>query len=633
MPVANYGTSGDNSYVVMKYGDYEFHPAPMITCEESRDITGTVPTGKTITVTFTGELIAPLHGEGFNNEVYGVDNDPITEVYGFRGLGVINRLKRRLEDALQQPGKLFSLECRRAPDYDGPDNVGPFQMFAFYPRLTGSIQFSPSEDNWTQTTPYTFQMQYDRSDVTEDEELLYLQSISENWSIAFADDKEYGEIGDAPHRLIQVTHTLNATGKKVYGIEVDKNVRGDDITFDEYTPDGVLKPHEYAQKWVLSKLRTTINQNDIAEDMDEYDPKPVFFLDGDGVFNFSIGRNMLCFAHNRQREVDEIAGSYGVTETWLLKVGGDPDMEPFAVTDDYSLDFRFDRQTGDYTVALQGTIQGYNTDLVNQITENPKHSKDSNAEAYFNEYFIGQLIRDRRVRDYWESMEDAVAADALALGIQNKALQYAIPQSYTIGRNPAAGTITYNYEFSTKCLPIIPGALSESISIAMTYPNHVYGKVTVPGRKNGPVFFKANTITAPQMAIAIDIVVDRGQCPPTNVPGTGIIGANTTTSRAGLPYSDFNSFTPPITVVDAVQAFLNRCVQYLRSAAGKDSSAGLHADFVVVVSETSNWNFSEGRYTHNITFEFGSCGNKFLNVFDVGADRVGTIHNQPIIGT
>ena len=83
-----------------------------------------------------------------------------------------------------------------------------------------------------------------------------------------------------------------------------------------------------------------------------------------------------------------------------------------------------------------------------------------------------------------------------------------VPNSRTIGKNPTAGIITYNFTFKAGSVPCIPNVLSETMTINDTYPGNLFVAQQVIGRKRGPVLQDIGTQTVWKRSITIGCKVD-----------------------------------------------------------------------------------------------------------------------------
>ena len=102
----------------------------------------------------------------------------------------LERQRRKMEQILSVPGGEFKIYCV----CDGGDDCEDIVYFRIYPQMIGNISFQNSPDNWTQTIPYSFQIVFHRTDIFNDNQPLYLESIDENWSMELVDEKIYPAI-------------------------------------------------------------------------------------------------------------------------------------------------------------------------------------------------------------------------------------------------------------------------------------------------------------------------------------------------------------------------------------------------------------------------------------------------------
>ena len=584
---------------------FEFSPTPFIQCDRAIDLSGKEETGFTTTINFTGTLVAPRHleGEGIRGED---DNADIDLNVGQQGMNVLERLRRKMEYVLSVPGGEFRIYCQcGAGDTEDCQDIVYFRL---HPSFVGNLQFQNSPDNWVITIPYTFQMVTHHTDLFDSEgSPIYLESIDENWSIEQVDEKIFPTIEDTPFetatgsQILRLTHTLTATGKKVYGEQQFESPR-DNKTLHEWRRDNTLAniteydatrspdsfspinvssdhiktPYEYAKDWIETRLRRhnelitySIASSGTSEDdaRTETEGREFFFIGNDGIFNYNNDRR--AFNHTRQRTGNETTGQYTVTESWFIIVGPSSGVELPAATDEYSLDYRWNKEQSIVTVSIEGTIQGYQEgDITERSTQ---RTKINQAEELLHNLLSSNILHDRC--EYWLNTVRS-AEGLLPMSLNNQ------PVTKTVRRQTLEGIITYSMEFNNKCPNLIEGTLSETFSTAMTYPNDVFAQVVIPGRQRGPLFFSANTQTAPKYTVNFEVVMD-----PLCYSGTGV----TTYDRI------MATIVPPRKQILQV---IKVHYDYLKM---------IGWDILRVESDSDTWNPAEGRYSGTFTFTGGPC--------------------------
>ena len=582
----------------MTYGDFEFSPVPFIQIDRAIDLGGKEEIGATITINVSGTILGPKHlnedGENYN--------------IGLWGLNVVEEQRQRMEQVLSVPGQKFTITC------GDDDHTNTY--FECYPNLVGSVSFQTSPDNWTLTIPYSFRMTAHQTNIFgKDDAPLYLESIDENWSLEFVDEKVYPNIEELAFatletgsRVMRITRTLSATGKKVYGVQGDVNA----ILPSEFTPGG-KRPHEYARDWIVSRLSGIPPLGQAGRTRDEawneilwyttpaaatmgfsvQDTGSAFVVTNatgsivhreryqvDG--SFSIGSDVFGLAgeegvynHTRQKSANEIAGTYSVTESWIIIVGTEAASN--GATDDYTISFRSDTSGLD-TVSVEGTITGFQEGTIDG--ERTAATKISKAENLFKRLveFNGFHARAEHYIQQLYDINDNSLRVKKCLNI--------VPASKSIRKQMSDGVISYTFEYNTRLDNIFPDTISESFTHQMTYPNDVFEAVTIPGRQRGPIFFSANTITSPKFQLNYELVLITACAQRDNN------WRNELRRRLRMGLVDQRGRIREIAKV---------YYDFIRGTMGQE--------IIRIESDNDTWNAAEGRHSGSLTFVLGTCRN------------------------
>lgn len=275
----------------------------------------------------------------------------------------------------------------------------------------------------------------------------YISAADESWTIE-EDDTRVG----VNQKGFRLTHTVSATGKRFY----------------DGTGNLPKQPWQYAKEWVTAQLGfSEITLQSFTSDIlttptDEYN-------------------------HIINESIDEKAGTFSVTETWLL--ANDSAIEDFSISTRISLD------SGYTTVGIEGTITGLESNV----------SKYTNATTKFSSVLALLFSRAQSYSGY------TLNPDAL---------------TQVIGRNPVTGVITYSYEYDSRPTNFISGARSENISIVDTEQADVFSQIAVPGRLKGPILQDIGTRTAFFRTVNIELIMT----PPTSTNWTTIMASKPDTS-------------------------------------------------------------------------------------------------------
>jgi hypothetical protein len=659
---------------------YEFAPVPFIQCDRTFDLSGQEEVGSTLTIQVTGTLLAPKHLASDDNTPGMRPSPSDTSAMFYQtnqsGLNILDDQKRTLESILSVPGGKFRIYCR-CPDGDA--DCEPATYFECYPQVS-NISFQTSPDNWTQTIPYSFTLTIHRTDLFNGGNPIYLESIDENWSIEVIDEKIFPDITDfrfdkldnSASRVMRLTHTLTATGKKVYGISQGDTRgfipgAGDELLHDwrnkqaeglmatrpegfdpinsslgGVSPNGIQSPYENARGWIESRLRWTaegrLNPNGFGA-INDFADGEFFLLDSDGIFNWPQAKE--AFNHTRQKSGNETAGTYSVTESWIIIVGS---YAARGASDEYTLAYSHNSATAVDTITIEGTVQGYQEGDIDRF-DGSRATKITKAEEMFK-HMLEQNVFLRRANDFLLSVIEPAnqwdvsnAANAGRTGTAGEPDESApevclnlIPKSKSIRKHIVDGTISYTYEFDTSQSNLFDDTLSESFTSAITYPHDVFATVTIPGRHKGPLFFYANTQTAPKYTLNYEIVLRprcrRDEKPLSVRPRNGFVNGNPVHSwqaHSQLANRVTNSISDKRKCRDYVTMVARTHYDYIIDS--------LEAEIIRIESDNDSWNAAEGRYSGSLTFVFGSCASDFylrsMTALFRDADRIrprGHIH-------
>ena len=94
-------------------------------------------------------------------------------------------------------------------------------------------------------------------------------------------------------------------------------------------------------------------------------------------------------------------------------------------------------------------------------------------------------------------------------GGQINAIFNPIPLNVTESHRSHAGEIDYSIEFNNRPINIIPGSISETLSINDNFPSQQIAEIFVLGRRMGPVIQDLGTTTAATREVSFEIVLPR----------------------------------------------------------------------------------------------------------------------------
>lgn len=307
------------------------------------------------------------------------------------------------------------------------------------------LNISFPEGLWHTLCPYTITLSANQIFPIEETFPYNISSASESWSLEPQDTPENFNI-----------ETNNSFQTSSY-FRLTHNVSAQGVRVYNEDGDLVSEPWESAKQWVISRLG--INQQ---------------IVDSSGVNNipsYYTGKD-----HFRTENVDTLNGSYGVNETWLLTSGN--------AIEDFTVNITNDISNPYSVVEINGTIRGL-------------EEKDSDMTITKTRY--------ENASEYYETLSNKFFSRAQSIyGTQPL---NSLPVNTNIGRNPANGTINYNYQYNSRPSGIILDALSENINVSYTDGGQSFASVFAIGRSKGPVLQDLGTKEAKTKSLSIEAVL------------------------------------------------------------------------------------------------------------------------------
>lgn len=227
-----------------------------------------------------------------------------------------------------------------------------------------------------------------------------------------------------------VVNTGDFTATKVYTVSHNRSAQGQPrFTGSGYTP---------AWQEASGYVRTGLGFSNM--------PSGILAILAD---NYTLANHAL------NETIDKAGGSYTTEESFLLYQSG---ISPYAI-EDFSISTEYGEGSLN-TVSIQGTIDGLNS---NDPTSSSGNNKYGNALNYYN------------------TIETSIYGRVLS----NCGLSWIhpLPLTKSVGRLPNAGQVSYNYTFDTRPPNLVPGSISESITISDTYPGQIFSSTPVIGRE------------------------------------------------------------------------------------------------------------------------------------------------------
>ena len=526
----------------MTYGDYAFSPVPFLVIN------------KEYLTTDDGERVGVQHNITLEGTL-----TPLGTPQAAGGYVRVDELQDELKEAFSVDGNQLLVECS--------GDSGATEIMRCYPSIV-SIDFDRSNDNWVFTCPFTIQMVAYEEPYDNDPDYaeflgdtgnyslnsIWIKSYEESWNVEFAEEysKFKNTLDDGPDAMpwvLRMTRNLSAVG-------IRRFEEGD-------TPEsGVIvnEAWEEAATYIRSRLilENAKNTGPRADDWKER-------FSEKWVTNFNMNSDQFeRFNHVRNISIDETAGSYSVTETWIVinpdasGVNGNA-LEDFTVTTTTSAENPLS------TVTVEGTILGLEERHHGIVTEIPPNTDDHfDVYAYDN------------AKLFWETVEGRLYNRAVFSATGISPAMNPNPLNTSVGHNPSKGTITYSYTFDNRPCNFIEGAITENITISEDNPTDVFASLVILGRAKGPILQQLGTVTAATRTAQVEITV----APPTGCDGCADVNA----MLAAAPSSG----------VDAFMCCLETQVESVW-------------DVVYKSADTESWNPKTGLYTRNVSWTMTQC--------------------------
>ena len=195
------------------------------------------------------------------------------------------------------------------------------------------------------------------------------------------------------------------------------------------------------------------------------------------------------FNYQRGENVNELAGTYSVTETWLAY---DPNNVPdsygagIPALEDFNVSTRTTIQDGGLTtVSITGTIRGCEQ-RDNSHWQPVIKTRYQNALAKWTAVYPNLLAR----------------AEAVSTVTLNP-----IPLLNQAAADEVNGVISYTLEYNNRAVPDIANALSEIVTVTNEGAADVFAVLPVLGRATGPILQSIGTVTPKAVVVNIEAIM------------------------------------------------------------------------------------------------------------------------------
>ena len=443
----------------------------------------------------------------------------------------------------------------------------------------GRYSANKTEDQWTATIDYSIDLISEIANTGSG--IFFVSSTQDDWNIETIDENSYastpisfGMVGFGPvpvpftqgnnYPFYRISRTLGAVGKFIP--EPNNEVSG--------TKTAV----KHAKEWVNFHLPIA--------------PQYTGIISGLTLYNFV-----------RSINTSDTEGSYRITDNWIgVPAGALPYTESFTI--ESSLDQSMMR-----TVTVQGTIKGlepFQTGNIyvaagapyltnNTLAGSLQQMNTANTRIANNGYKFYNAMSGysgikcdiyNRARNFIPSASTTNSSSCgfnfnNAFG-RNESMLHPIPLSITEGFNPAEGRITYNFSYNNRPLNLIPGSISETLSVDDSFATPIIASVFVLGRQLGPILQDLGTITSSTRRVNFEVVFPK---------------------PSSLRDITFNP-THYAAITGLVESFNPQNLTTNPQLGSTVNNGGIRA---YVKSDSSNWNVSEGRLSKEKTWEWVKC--------------------------
>jgi len=383
-----------------------------------------------------------------------------------------------------------------------------------------------------------------------------LQDFNETWDFQIDDTTGYslattnGASESISPRTFTLSRTLSATGR------VEANRLSSRSRSDRFPTPAWQAARDYVAAYASG--------NDYS-----------FYLNS-GTHHVAMGAGSYAgYNHARTESLDKGAGSFSVTDTWILAPTGSRHLESFNTSIESSLD------TSYVKISIDGNIKGLSAWApsgqyvkTNPTTTDLQDSPYANSQTHFHRisssgnFGINSLIYKR--------------ANALLNPNLN-----ATPLSVTVGSNPMTGEITYNVAYDNRPYNYFTNTVSETINITDTYPGDIFTIIPVIGRPTGPVLQAAFGRTEYKRDIQIELILDYTDI-ATNLD---LRDPSATNRRNNL-----------LLRKPSINTVLQQELKNLISDISPANEPGIRKYYLSAPTET--WNPKDGRYTLNLTWTY-----------------------------
>ena len=374
----------------------------------------------------------------------------------------------------------------------------------------------------------------------------FIEDFSENWGIEVED-------GNGNTGMVGVNND-GTGGHPIYSIRSYRLTRNVSAT-------GKTRYHDGTRYEAWEEAKKFVQKIALMSGWYSY-PNVSNSILGNGSLNIA-SQSLGGYNHSRTENIDRSAGSYSLSDTWLLSSG--------SAYENYNMSVNSSLGDPFANITINGTIKGLTSAPSSGYIYTGNGSENDYASPYQN-----------ALNKYNEVTNNGQFGLLCPIYKRAQGAMYPVlnsqPKSLTLGINEFIGEITYSLEYNNRPQNLISGALTENISINDTYPGDVFAVIPVIGRQTGPVLQYIGGRTEYRRDVGIEFVVDY-----TNIP----YGKDRTTFLLSKP-----SLNTPI------RNSINDVINALSPA----NEPGIRKYFLNPPAES--WNPKDGRYSLNLSWTY-----------------------------
>ena len=324
----------------------------------------------------------------------------------------------------------------------------------------------------------------------------FIEDYTESWNLE-ADDAQAET--DVNHRTYRISHSLTATGKRTGHAPATAPSMENVYVDPEKDSAGLPTSQTVSPAWVQAKkfCLTKINNGNPSGTY------PNFYGQlGSGTLD--LIDSYQGYNHVRTESVDVTAGTYSITENWLLASG--TSYENFSMSTSTSNTDPF------INVNIDGNIKGLNN--LPPFYGKGAHPSGSQGDPKLNSISGAFVHAMDKYNLLTNSGQFGLTSDLYKRANNLVAVPLnSQPTSINLQTNPINGEISYSLGFNNRPTNIISGVIAESIQVNDTYPGDIFAVLPVLGRATGPILQYVGGRTEYKRDVSINLTMDYTKIP------------------------------------------------------------------------------------------------------------------------